>query len=366
MLPPVRVRTAGDEPVPVVDRVHAAIGRAPFLVRPVLTVLSVALLPWLLGPICVVRGVRTLMASLYVAAFWAWLYLLLSVNRLNTHASPTVSGTRPVPVIPAGWLLAMLATPFLVAAFANVRPLSKWFVPCRTVAWSLLWSLPVVFFIIQASPQNAMFAVIAIWVIAAALIGWRAAKGSQEARMFGPDGPLAGRPGQGPAAPPAPPAGPAAGGPGRHTGPLPRTGPGGHSPVQYSTRAQGVAQAYADHAAREPQPAAVSKPPLTPEEALAELDAMVGLGPVKEQVRSIAVSIEAARRRAVAGFGTDKPMRHFVFLGPPGTGKTTVARVIGKIFYSFGLLDTPDSRLRRSVRTWSASTLGQPRSRPMS
>ena len=69
---------------------------------------------------------------------------------------------------------------------------------------------------------------------------------------------------------------------------------------------------------------------------------MIGLGPVKEQVRSISVSIEAARRRAVAGFGNDKPMRHFVFLGPPGTGKTTVARVVGKIFYAFGLLDTPD------------------------
>jgi SpoVK/Ycf46/Vps4 family AAA+-type ATPase len=329
--------------VPVVDGVHAAIGRAPFLLRPVLTVLSVALLPWLLAPICVVRGVRSLMASLYVAAFWAWLYLLISANRLQTHASPSVPGTRPVPVVPAGWLLAMLATPFLVAVLANVRPLSKWFVPCRTVAWSVLWSLPVVFFIVQASPQNTMFAVIAIWVIAAALIGWRAAKGSQEARMFGPDGPLAGHAGPGPAAPAAPPPGPAGRGPGRRTGPLPRTGPGGHSPAQYSTRAQGVAQVYADHVAREPQPAApAAKPPLTPEEALAELDAMVGLGPVKEQVRSIAVSIEAARRRAVAGFGTDKPMRHFVFLGPPGTGKTTVARVIGKIFYSFGLLDSPD------------------------
>ncbi len=343
MSPPGRVRTAGDEPVPVVDGVHAAIGRAPFLLRPVLTVLSVALLPWLLAPICVVRGVRTVMASLYVAAFWAWLYLLISVNRVNTQAGQTVSGTHPVPVMPPGWLVAMLATPFLVAALANVRPLSKWFVPCRTVAWSLLWSLPIVFFIIQASPQNTMFAVIAIWVIAAALIGWRAAKGSQEARMFGPDGPLAGQAGQGPAAPPAPPASPAGGGPDRRTGPVPRTGPGGHSPAQYSNRAQGVAQVYANHAAREPQPtAAVSRPQLTPEEALAELDAMVGLGPVKEQVRSIAVSIEAARRRAVAGFGTDKPMRHFVFLGPPGTGKTTVARVIGKIFYSFGLLDTPD------------------------
>src|ERR1700684_1103312 len=115
-----------------------------------------------------------------------------------------------------------------------------------------------------------------------------------------------------------PPAGPAGGPPGRRTGPLPRTGPGGHSPAQYSTRAQGVAQAYADHAARDPRPdaPAVAKPQLTPEEALAELDAMIGLGPVKEQVRSIAVSIEAARRRAVAGFGTDQPLRHFGFLRP--------------------------------------------------
>jgi SpoVK/Ycf46/Vps4 family AAA+-type ATPase len=334
----------------VVDGVHAAIRRAPVLARPVLTALSVALLPWLLAPICVFRGVRTVMASLYVAAFWAWVYFLISANRLNTHASPTAPTAHPVPTVPPAWLLAMLATPFLAAALANVRPLSRWFTPCRTVAWSLLWSSPIVFFIVQASPENTMFAVISIWVIAAALIGWRAAKGSQEARMFGPDGPLAahagGAPGPGFAGPPPPaaPADPAGNAPGRRSGPLPRNGSGGHSPAQYSTRAQGVAQVYADHAAREPQPAAATaaKPAITPEDALAELDGMVGLGPVKEQVHSIAVSIEAARRRAVAGFGTDKPMRHFVFLGPPGTGKTTVARVIGKIFYSFGLLDSPD------------------------
>jgi SpoVK/Ycf46/Vps4 family AAA+-type ATPase len=334
--------------VPVVDGVHATIGRAPLLMRPVLAALSVALLPWLLAPICVFRGVRTVMASLYVAAFWAWVYFLISANRLNTNAEPTAHTVNTPPTVPTAWLLAMLATPFLVGALANVRPLSRWFIPCRTVAWSLLWSSPIVFFIVQASPANTMFAVIAIWVIAAALIGWRAAKGSQTARMFGPDGPLAAHAPPGSAGPPAPPAAPAGqngNGAGRRTGPVPRTAPGGHSPAQYGTRAQGVAQVYADHAAREQRPAAAGaadSPEITPEEALAELDAMIGLGPVKEQVRSIYVSIEAARRRAVAGFGTDRPMRHFVFLGPPGTGKTTVARVIGKIFYSFGLLDSPE------------------------
>jgi len=351
MLPPDRVQaTAGGEPVPVVDSVHRAIARSPLLLRPVLAILAVAFLPWLLGPISVYRGVRSAMASLYVAAFGAWTLWIIDLNRVSS-----VSAAQPKDSVPPGWLFALLATPFAIAALAHVPPLPRWFVPCRTVAWALLWSVPLAVLVVQASPRNAMFAVIAAWVLAAAVIGWRAAKGSQEARMFGPDGVLAAYtdpnappPPPGPANPPGPrPAGPAR----RPTGPVPRSGntgpvgPAGHAPAQYGARAQGVAQVYADRGARkrhQPAEAEQSEPPITPEDALAELDAMVGLGPVKEQVHSIYVSIEAARRRAEAGFGADKPMRHFVFLGPPGTGKTTVARVVGKIFYAFGLLESAD------------------------
>ncbi|MCG5219542.1 AAA family ATPase [Streptosporangium soli] len=103
-------------------------------------------------------------------------------------------------------------------------------------------------------------------------------------------------------------------------------------PVRVRVRGGGPSQPATERAA---------PPPISVEDALGELESMIGLLPVKEQMRSIAASIEASRLRAEAGYTTGPPMRHFVFIGPPGTGKTSVARTVAKIFYAFGLLETP-------------------------
>ncbi|GAB3708169.1 AAA family ATPase [Nocardiopsis oceani] len=88
--------------------------------------------------------------------------------------------------------------------------------------------------------------------------------------------------------------------------------------------------------------------PVPVDQALAELEDMIGLDPVKQQVRGIAASIEAARLRADAGIAVERPLRHLVFSGPPGTGKTSVARTLATIFHSFGLL--PTSRVVEAQR----------------
>lgn len=72
--------------------------------------------------------------------------------------------------------------------------------------------------------------------------------------------------------------------------------------------------------------------------ALAELERMVGLEPVKRQVKALSAQLNMARLRAEQGLPVQPPKRHFVFSGPSGTGKTTVARILGRVFYALGLL----------------------------
>ncbi len=76
----------------------------------------------------------------------------------------------------------------------------------------------------------------------------------------------------------------------------------------------------------------------TAQQALDDLDQMIGLAPVKSAINTLIARLQLESRRLAAGMKVTAVSQHMVFTGPPGVGKTVVASAVGDIYRGLGVL----------------------------
>ena len=95
----------------------------------------------------------------------------------------------------------------------------------------------------------------------------------------------------------------------------------------------------ADAATQAEEAAEPQEPPRPLEDLLAELEELIGLDAVKAEVKLVANLLQVRKLRSERGLEVPDASHHLVFTGNPGTGKTTVARLLAQIYRTLGLVE---------------------------
>src|SRR6516225_3273039 len=174
MLPHDRAQPVAQDKPSWPTRIMRWVAQAPLIIKVFLVAAALVLWPFLLPFALLTSAVavaqkRPGRAAAYATATWVLPIAIFA------HVYRT-------------WAIPLLVLPFVVAWVAGTRQLARVYVPCRTTAWAMLWSIPTGFILLRVWPDQPLIGVVAAILIALAILGWRLAKVVQDERMYGPDG----------------------------------------------------------------------------------------------------------------------------------------------------------------------------------